>query len=305
MSETLQAIRSSAHPSFTQFRRAGRDFLFHLPDPIYAYIKYFRTHGRILNLRNPRTFNEKIWHRKLYQRDPKMVSWADKLKVKELVADVAGPSYVLPTLWQGESAGGIPFDSLPRPYVLKTNHGACGKDMLFVRTGERINHSEARETMQAALEQTYGLYGREWAYSQIKHKVFAEPMMIGEDGGVPADYKFHVFDGKVRFVELHANRFSEHRVNHYTEDWQLLPFELELPNLDTAPSPPACFGEMKRVAERIGARFDYVRVDLYEHRSQVIFGEVTFYPGGGSLRFRPAVWDLRYGSAWHLSSCRG
>lgn len=295
------AVRADTFSVFSVLRRAGRDVLFRLPDPLYAYIKYFRTHHRLLSLRNPRTFNEKIWYRKLYQRDPRMVAWVDKLQAKDLVAGIVGREHVLPTLWRGADAAAIPFRELPRPFVLKTNHGACGRNMVFVPEGAALDEEGARRQMAAALAQPYGVHAREWAYSQVRPSVYAEPMMVGPDGSVPPDYKFHVFDGQVKFVELHGGRFRDHRVNHYTADWQLLPLELELPNLDGEPQPPARFEEMKRIAGRIGSRFDYVRVDLYDHGERIIFGEATFYPGGGALRFRPFAWDLHYGEAWRLT----
>ncbi len=294
------AVRVDGLSALSFFQRVGRDALFRLPDPIYAYIRYFRTHHRLLHLHNPRTFNEKIWYRKIYQRDPRMVPWVDKLQAKELVAGIVGRKHVLPTLWRGTDAADIPFDDLQRPFVLKTNHGACGRNMVFAPDGAVLDADAARRQMDAALAQTYGTYGREWAYSMVPPRVFAEPMMVERDGTVPPDYKFHVFDGQVRFVELHGGRFRDHRVNHYTADWQLLPLELELPNLDGNPQPPARFDEMKHIAGRLAARFDYARVDLYDYRGQVIFGEMTFYPGGGALRFRPFSWDCHYGDAWRL-----
>ena len=51
-------------------------------------------------------------------------------------------------------------------------------------------------------------------------------------------------------------------------------------------------------AEKI-ARFinnPFVRVDFYEVKGKVYFGEVTFYPEGGLGRFKPIEWDYIMGS---------
>ena len=44
---------------------------------------------------------------------------------------------------------------------------------------------------------------------------------------------------------------------------------------------------MKRVAEKIGSAFDFVRVDLYEVDERIYFGETTFYPASGYARYHP------------------
>ena len=38
-----------------------------------------------------------------------------------------------------------------------------------------------------------------------------------------------------------------------------------------------------------------MRVDLYEIKGQIYFGEMTFFPGGGMEEFRPEEWDMRLG----------
>ena len=46
---------------------------------------------------------------------------------------------------------------------------------------------------------------------------------------------------------------------------------------------PYNFGEMKTIAEKLSADFEYVRVDFYENEGKLYFGEMTFTPAGNYM----------------------
>jgi hypothetical protein len=62
--------------------------------PLRARISldFFRHHGKFQRLASPRTFSEKIAHRKLFDRDPRMPFLSDKILVKQHVMEVLGQS---------------------------------------------------------------------------------------------------------------------------------------------------------------------------------------------------------------------
>lgn len=72
--------------------------------PLRARISldFFRHHGKFPRLASPRTFSEKIAHRKLFDRDPRMPFLSDKILVEQHVMEVLGAEWVIPTLWSGE-----------------------------------------------------------------------------------------------------------------------------------------------------------------------------------------------------------
>ena len=55
---------------------------------------------------------------------------------------------------------------------------------------------------------------------------------------------------------------------------------------------------MIAAAEKLGDRFDFVRVDFYEVEGKPRFGEMTFYPGSGLNRFDPVSLDAMMGREW-------
>ena len=55
------------------------------------------------------------------------------------------------------------------------------------------------------------------------------------------------------------------------------------------------FDEMVRISCELSKNFNFSRVDLYQVRNKVYFGELTFYPGNGFERFYPDKYDRLIG----------
>ena len=52
---------------------------------------------------------------------------------------------------------------------------------------------------------------------------------------------------------------------------------------------------MKSIAEQLAAPFPFVRVDLYDIRGGIYFGEMTFFPGSGFWKITPSSYDNTFG----------
>ena len=48
---------------------------------------------------------------------------------------------------------------------------------------------------------------------------------------------------------------------------------------------------MIEISEKLAANIPFVRIDLYEIKNKIYFGEMTFYPSGGFEGFNPEKWD--------------
>ena len=110
------------------------------------------------------------------------------------------------------------------------------------------------------------------------------------------DYKFFCFDGKVKYLAVHAGRFTEHFSNYYDSDWNLQNWGFDCPvQLSHVFQCPANFEEMKSIAEKLSSGHKFLRVDLYNVEGKIYFGELTFYPASGYGKFTPEEWDERLG----------
>ncbi|WP_280639057.1 ATP-grasp fold amidoligase family protein, partial [Shewanella schlegeliana] len=137
----------------------------------------------------------------------------------------------------------------------------------------------------------------EWAYKNIPRRVFIEEFLDFE-GQAPDDYKFFVFHGKVKYVQLDSDRFSDHCRNIFDSDWNDLNINFSHPQKTPSPNRPLFLEDMIEIAESIGKYFDFIRVDLYFYQEKVTFGELTVYPGAGYEKFPDLSYDILFGSHW-------
>jgi TupA-like ATPgrasp len=259
------------------------------------HLWYFK---RLPNLSKPKTLNEKIAWRKLYQRDGRFKIFADKVAAKTEIARLIGEDRINKTLWTGVDPAEIPFDRLIPPFVIKTNHGSGGN--IFVRTSADINLSAIKESLTRQLAYSHAHRWREWGYCNIPRKILVEEMIVDENGQMPDDYRFYVYHGRALYIQVDYDRFTDHRRQVFDRSWQRLPMEYKYPGSDVVIPVPAMLAELIDVAEKIGEEFDFARVDLYATFNGVKFGEVTFYPAAGLGDFRPVDWDARFGEPWQL-----
>ncbi len=82
--------------------------------------------GKKLNLKNPKTFNEKLQWLKLYDRRPEYTKMVDKYEAKEYVASIISEEYIIPTLGVWDRFDDIDFECLPEQFVLKCTHNSEG-----------------------------------------------------------------------------------------------------------------------------------------------------------------------------------
>jgi len=287
-----------------------------LPDVIAVKFAFWRAHGAWPDVANPKSFSEKVQYRKLFVRDELMPRLVDKEEMKCLVRDIVGHDAFTPqTYWVGSDISSMDFSLIPRPVVVKPTHMCdCVR---FVREEDALDVESLANECRSWLKGQYGAANREWVYGGIEPRILIEEML--GDGAVPPDYKLWVFGGKVELIQVDVARFERHERAIYDTSWNKLPVSVcrptyrriwnNRPDAKAHPAPatreipkPATLDTMISVAGKLGAMFDFVRVDLYEHRGRVAVGELTFFPGSGLARIWPKSFDLALGEKWSLAT---
>jgi hypothetical protein len=100
-----------------------------LPDFIAIQWRYRRLKGQWLNLRRPRTFDEKLHWLNLYLPDPRRAELADKYTARAYVAERLGPEVLNELYGVWDRAQDVPWHSLPNAFVLKVTAG-CGWNII-------------------------------------------------------------------------------------------------------------------------------------------------------------------------------
>ena len=285
-----------------------KNFLGFLPDKLYLSLRYRCQMGHWLNWKNPKTFTEKLQWLKVNDYKPEYTKMVDKLAAKDYVAQRIGEQYIIPTLGVWECVENIDWDSLPDQFVLKTTHGGGGCGVFVCSDKTHFDNAKAIEKLQTSMHSNAGKTYREKPYLNVPRKIIAEKFMAERKAKGNAkisdllDYKFFCFNGKVKCFKIDFGRFVEHHANYYSPEGQLLPFGekgLE-PDPNHIEMMPENLNKMIDIAEKLSEGFKFLRVDLYNVKGKIYFGELTFYPASGMLPFVPEEWDEKLGSFLNL-----
>lgn len=263
-----------------------------IPDSIYLKIKFNKIMGHSLDLKNPKTFNEKLQWLKLHDRNPNYSLLVDKYEVKKIISDKIGSGYIVPTLGIWDSIDDVEINNLPNEFVLKCTHDSGSYAICKNRLS--FDMEKVREKFRDSMSTNFYWLAREYPYKNVRPRVIAEKYMV-DDSSVDVsaqeltDYKFYCFNGYVDCVMICYDRASgDTKFYFFDQNWELkrinkrgkeAPLNFSLPK-------PMCIKEMFDIAAKLSVGIPFVRIDLYQSNNKVYFGEMTFYPQGG--------WDPNY-----------
>jgi len=275
-----------------------------LPDPWNilpsVFYRFKQTLGYYPNVLFPKTFNEKLQKRKLFDRRPILTLMSDKYAVRNYVreklhVDISPRLYLVT-----DNPADISFKDLPEKFVIKPTHASNW--VRIVQDKSLISEKELREECQKWLRRSYYDVSKEWVYKNIPRRLLVEELLEDGTGEVPRDYKFFVFAGKVQLIQVDVDRFRGHRRNLYDRHWNRLDVSFVYDTYGGALPRPNGLAEMIEYAEVLGDGLEFVRVDFYDLGSRVVFGEMTTTPENGFGKFVPESFDLYLGGLWHAQA---
>lgn len=190
-------------------------------------------------------------------------------------------------------------------FIIKCTHDSAST--VICRDKNNFNYVEAKEKINKCLEKNYFYIGREWPYKNVKPRIIIEKYMEDTNGEVLRDYKFMCFNGKVKCSFVCSNRYSESGINvdFFDMEWKKMPFERHYKNSNVDIAKPVNYELMIKLSEKLSKDIPFVRVDWYEIKGKVYFGELTFYPGDGLEEFTPEKYDEILGSWISLPNMKG
>ena len=128
--------------------------------------------------------------------------------------------------------------------------------------------------------------------------------MVDESGTKLKDYKFMCFNSEPKIIQVMTERTKEHYfLNHFDLDWN----EIDIPrkslkrNLNIPPKPHG-LDKMIAISKTLSKGKPFVRIDLYDTKIGVFFGEMTFFPMSGYMDFADDQYDYLLGSWIELPS---
>lgn len=269
-----------------------------LPDEMYLKLKYRYKMKKNLNLKNPKSYNEKLQWLKLYDRKDIYTNLVDKYEVKDIIGKIIGEEYIVPTLGIWEKFEDIEFDKLPEKFVLKCTHDSGG--ICICRSLSEFNIDQAKKKITSSLKHNFYWSGREWPYKNVEPRIIAEPFIEDIELKELRDYKFFVFNGVVKLLFVATDRNEQNKetcFDFYDDNFEHIELKNGHPCADKHIKKPYHFKLMKQIAEKIAVelKLKQVRIDLYEANGKVYFGEVTLFHHSGFAAFEPVEWDMTMG----------
>lgn len=270
-------------------------------DREFVEILYRKFIGREPDLDNPKTYTEKLQWLKLNYRNPDIPLCSDKYEAKRYIERQGYSDLLIPTLAVYDSADDIDIDKLPDEFIIKATHGSGWN--VICRDKNKIDWKHTKKIMNTWLSENLYIYGREWNYKEQIPRLIVEPLM---DTKPLIDYKFICFNGKCKAMQVnHDDESGKHYIDMYDGDWNLIPdMDSSVALHSGRPLPkPSQFYEMRDIAEKLAKPFPFVRVDLYNIKGKIYFGEMTFFPGSGFWKITPEKYDTMFGEWIELTEC--
>ena len=271
------------------------NFLRFIPDEIMLKIEYKMKIGKKLNLKTPITFNEKIQWLKLNDRNPLYTKMADKYAVREYIKEKIGEKYLVPLYGIWNNVDEIPFNNLPKEFVLKCTHDSGS--VILCQDKNNLDINKAKKKLKDRLKKNSFWYGREWVYKDIKPKIIAEKYLKDEKNTYLPVYKFFCFNGEPKIIQsIQNDKQNNETIDYFDIRWNLLNIKQRFPNSEKPFQKPQELNEMLEIAKKLSKDLIFLRVDLYIVNKRIYFSENTFYPDAGYSVFEPEEWDKKLGN---------
>jgi hypothetical protein len=275
-----------------------------VPDTVAVRRKYRKRNGCWPDLRGPRDFTEKLCWLKLNYVTDLQRQCADKIAVRDYVTDVVGPHILVSELARLECTDDLVPEAFgAAKFVAKTTHDSGG--VVICRDRDGFDWAAARAKLSWHLGRDYYWHARERVYKGMKRRILVEEYLAPADESPLRDTKFWCIHGKVVLIEALAVTFTgmsqgASRQVFFDRDWQPVDVQRVHPAPDVLPSSPVQLAQMIEIAEALSTPFPFARIDLFDVDKSVYFGEITFYPSGAHIRFRPDAAERQFGDMLKL-----
>lgn len=265
-----------------------------MSDETYLKIVFRCDSGKKLNLTDPKSFSEKIQWVKLYDRKPEYKTFVDKYEVRELIKEKIGEEYLIPLIAVYESVEEIDWDKLPERFVMKCSHDSG--TVVICKDKRAFNREEALKKLRYSFARELFWYGREWAYEGVTPRIVVEEF-LSHDDQEPDDYKVLCFNGVPKEIEVHRDRFGDHKLQDFDVDWNPVNHDFEgYGKFEVQCEKPQCLEAMLSLSEKLAKETYIGRVDWFIFNGRLYFGEITLYEASGFFGGAFKKWDEEVGA---------
>lgn len=246
--------------------------------------------------KNPETFNQKLQFRKIYDNNLLYILCADKYAVREYVKRKIGEKYLVPLYLVTDKLTQEQWNELPTEFVAKANHNSG--PVQIIRNKFQVDSKKIIKELNNQLKLDFGIITLEKWYSKIKPKIIIEKYLEHSNDTIE-DFKFHIFNTENIFIEhIYERKNNQIFECFYDKNWNRIDIAIGAKIYNHTVKKPQNYEEMLKIAIKLAEDFEYARIDLYNIKGKIYFGEITFCGDCGFGKFTDEKWDYKFGKFW-------
>lgn len=260
-------------------------------------ILFYFSQGYPLDLKNPKTLNEKLQYLKLhdYYKNDLVTQVVDKYRVREYIKSL-GLGYTLTNLVGKEvydNVDDIHMKDMPKSFVLKCNHDSGS--VVICKNKDDFDWGKEKRKLRKSLKKDYWTDNCEVQYKFVPKRIIAEEYIQSDQGLI--DYKFFCFNGKPLFLYCtFPHEEEQYQMRFYDLNWKPLSFRrTDTQDLKREISKPEQLEEMIEISKKLSGDFPFARIDLYNVGEKIYFSEITLLPTGGLGKYDDKSIDRKLG----------
>ena len=237
---------------------------------------YLKT-KKLLNLDRPKTFEEKIQWLNLYDSTPLKTSLSDKILVREWVKSKIGEDYLIPLLGIYDSFDNIDFETLPKKFVIKCNHGrGCS---IIVKDRKQLNMTKVKILIDNWMNKNFAFQnGLNLQFKDIKPKILIEKF-ISDNLKL---YEYFSFNSKPYYISVNNEKFGNKTRLLFDLNWNQLTFGSKSNNLVSIKK-PFFLETMSELASLLSHNFSFVGINFYATQKKIYFDKFSFTYNGENI----------------------
>ena len=263
----------------------------------YLSQEFYETVGYYPNIKNPKSFNEKLHWLKLNYYNPAESVCIDKYSAKIYINKILGEGHTVPLLCVYTDVNDIDFKSLPEKFVIKSVFDGGGLGMRVVENNNKLDIDKLKYDLNNMMQKWHSLYYRflSRGYKNIEPRLIIEEYLPIREGKA-IEYKMFCFNGEMKFCLIECDYFGKHPKRAvYDAKFNEMPFSIGNIKRTTIKQKPATYDKMVEWAEILSKDFLHVRVDFYDVNGKIYVGEMSFSSASGFGIFHPREWDYKIG----------